>query len=136
MTELKLAINNLISAINEQAKSLYATANQRKAELKTAVANMDAAAEDLSQFSNTLNELRCAVATTAEQSAYAVTHIDEMLSDMNVYDTEVENFDGYCDHCGKELNVNNPPHFYEEDYVCETCFDNITAENTNEEKSE
>ena len=136
MTELKIAINNLVSAINEQAKSLYATANKRKAELKAAVANMDAAAEDLSQFSNILNDLRIAVATTAEQSAYAVTHIDEMLSDMNVYDTEVENFDGYCDHCGEEMNINNPNRFHEEDYVCEQCFDKITAENTNEEKSE
>ena len=136
MTELKIAINNLVSAINEQSKALYATANKRKTELKVAVTNMEAAAEDLSQFSNILNELRIAVTVTAEQSSYAVTHIDEMLSDMNVYATEVENFDGYCDHCGEEMNVNNPNRFYEEDYVCEQCFDKITAENTNEEKSE
>ena len=136
MTELKLAIDNLVSAIKEQAKSLYATANKRKAELKTAVANMDAAAEDLNQFSNILNDLRAAVGITAEQSSYAVTHIDEMLSDMNVYDTEVENFDGYCDCCGEEMNVNHPNRFYEDDYVCEQCFINVTAENTNEEKSE
>lgn len=128
MTELKLAINNLVSAINEQAKSLYATANQRKAELKAAVVNMNAAAEDLSQFSNIVNELRLAVAEAAEESAYAVTHIDEMLSDMNVYDTEVENFDGYCDRCGEEMNVDNPSCFHEDDYVCESCLDSLTTE--------
>lgn len=131
MITIQNAIQDLVKAIEAKADELISTANQRKAELKTAIANMDAAAEDLAKLNSTISELHKVYKLGAVLDN-AVCHIDEMLSDMNVYETAVEKFDGYCDVCGDELSLDNEPHFInDDDYVCENCANAI-----NEEKSE
>ena len=132
MITIQNAIYDLVNAIEAKADALIATANQRKAELKTAIANMDAAAEDLAELNHTISELHRIYKLGAVLDN-AVVHIDEMLSDMNVYDTAVEKFDGYCDICGEEMSLGNEQHFVNGDYVCESCANAIS---TNEEKSE
>ena len=133
MITIQNAIYDLVKAIEEKADALIANANQRKAELKTAIANMDAAAEDLAELNRTITELHKVykLGAVLDNTVY---HIDEMLGDMNVYETAVEKFDGYCDVCGEELSMDNEPHFIGDDeYVCESC---ANAVSTNEEKSE
>lgn len=132
MITIQNAIYDLVNAIEAKADALIATANQRKAELKAAIANMDAAAEDLAEFNRTISELH-RVYKLGAVIDNAIIHIDEMLSDMNVYDTAVEKFDGYCDFCGEEMSLDNEQHLVGDDYVCESC---ANAVSTNEEKSE
>lgn len=130
MITIQNAIYDLVNAIEAKADALITTANQRKAELKTAIANMDAAAEDLAELNRVISELHRVYKLGAVLDN-AVIHIDEMLSDMNVYDTAVEKFDGYCDICGEEMSLDNEQHLVGDDYVCTSCANAIS-----EEKSE
>lgn len=123
------SIASLIDNIKAATAALYAEANTRKAALAKAVADMQEVENVLDHYTSSLYRLD-EVIHSAEAIEHANTYISEMLMDMNVYDTPVEQFAGYCDECGDEMTINEviltDPRDGEGD-LCESCYDTVTA---------
>lgn len=130
LNSLNERIRNLTTAIVETRTALYAEANARKAALQKAILDMDEANTVMTEFVNSTSALADVLDDNAEDMSISTEHITEMLSDMNVYSTNVEEFDGYCDRCGKELSRDDEQYMDEdmEGWICTDCEQALTAE--------
>lgn len=143
-------MNTILNAIKESVKALtdniqaasakiYEEANIRKEKLAAAVKDMHDMQVAMNQFA-TIKDNFADIINICSEMEVAGEFVDEMLSDMNVYESKVETFNGYCDRCGVEMNVGDNMHFNEEDeYICDECWNAMYEEtevSENEEKSE
>ena len=139
-------MNTILNAIKESVKALtdnicvasakiYEEANIRKEKLAAAVEDMRSMQVSMKQFAAIKDNFTDIIDMCAEMEISQV-YIEEMLNDMNVYESKVETFNGYCDHCGAETNVGDNVHFNEaNEFMCDECW-NETQEEVSEEKSE
>jgi len=134
LNSLNECIRNITTAIVETRTALYAEANARKTALQKAILDMNEANTVMTEFVNSTSALAEVLDDSAEDMCVSTEHITEMLSDMNVYSSNVEEFDGYCDRCGKELGRDEEQYMDEdmEGWVCTDCERILTAETETE----
>ena len=146
----EITMNTILNAIKESVKALtdniqaasakiYEEANIRKEKLAAAIKDMRDIQVAMKQFS-TIKDNFADIINICSEMEVSEQYIDEMLSDMNVYESKVETFNGYCDRCGVEMNVGDSMHFLEtNEFICDECFNAIsedTKASESEEKSE
>lgn len=127
LAPIKEAIKSLTTLIKETSAALYAEANVRKEKLAAAVHDMNEVNAQMKEFAGMLDDLADIVPICGDMEV-ASEFVTEMLSDMNVFETNVESFNGYCDGCGIEMTDNDECHCTENDeFVCTSCWEEMTA---------
>ena len=130
MTNLSTAIANLITALNETRDSIYAEANANKDALLAARNAMATSQLKMNEYVDTVAMLANVADELSEDMNVSADHIDEMLTDMDIFTLPIERFDGYCDICGKELDIDEEQ-FMDEDcdgWICTECEKTIHPE--------
>ena len=123
MTNLSTAIATLITALAEAKTTIYTEANANKANLIAAIEAMKTSQLKMNEFVDLTSLLANAAEEYAEDMNVSAEHVGEMLCDMNTFAMPIEQFDGYCEICGKELSVDDEQ-FMDEDgdgWVCTEC---------------
>lgn len=144
-------MNTILNAIKESVKALtdniqaasakiYEEANIRKEKLAAAIKDMRDVQATMKQFASVKDNF-VDIINICSDAEVSTEYIEEMLSDMNVYESKIETFNGYCDHCGVEMNMEDDIHIVDEnEFICEKCWNAMCrteVENSeNEEKSE
>ena len=120
---LTSALETVFVTANDIRTQLYTEANERKENLRRAIADMEEAADTLTNFSSKIFILSEKLENMAEDASISAEHIDDMLTDMNVYTATVEAFDGYCEECGSEILVTDGTFVNDEGLgVCINCY--------------
>lgn len=114
---LTSALDTVRIAAEDIRKQLYTEANERKENLRRAIADMEEASDIMSEFSDHMFALSGECEEIADDMSISAEHIDEMISDMNVYVASVEAFEGYCDKCGSEMLASDDV-FVDDDNLC------------------
>lgn len=130
MTNLSTAIATLINALAEAKTAIYTEANTNKANLIAAIEAMKTSQLKMNEFVDLTSLLANAAEEYAEDMNVSAEHVGEMLCDMNTFAMPIEQFDGYCDICGKELSVDEEQ-FMDEDgegWICTECEKTIHPE--------
>lgn len=144
-------MNTILNAINESVKALtdniqaasakiYEEANIRKEKLAAAIKDMRDIQVTMKQFASVRDGFVDIINICSEMEV-STEYIEDMLSDMNVYESKVETFNGYCDQCGVEMNVGDDIHLSDDnEFICDECWDAMCSreveDSDNEEKSE
>lgn len=141
-------MNTILNAIKESVKALtdniqaasakiYEEANIRKEKLAAAIKDMRDVQATMKQFASVKDNF-VDIINICSDVEVSTEYIEEMLSDMNVYESAVETFNGYCDHCGVEMNMEDDIHIVDEnEFICEKCWNATEVEESeSEEKSE
>ena len=102
MTELKAAVSNIVSVINSTATELLKTANERKEALAKAELELYHSYQDINEFVGTIEELS-KIGLLSGTMLRANDNIKDLLDDIQIFEANVEDFDGYCDKCGVEI---------------------------------
>lgn len=138
-------MNTILNAIKESAKALtdniqaasakiYEEANIRKEKLAAAVKDMRDMQVIMKQFA-TIKANFADIINVCSEMEVSEEYVAEMLSDIDVYESKVETFNGYCDHCGVEMNIGDDIQLNEaNEFICAECYKAEASEN--EEKSE
>ena len=123
LTPLVTAIEALIATMNSTRTAIYDEANARKAALAKAVADMQEAKAVMSEFVVATDMLADAAGEFQNDMDVSVTHVGAMVSDMDVFETPIEKFDGLCDKCGKEMTRDEDQYMdWDGDgFVCSKC---------------
>ena len=121
LTNLNDAITNLINTVSDTAAALFANANKCKDDYRAAYLALERSADDITDFTDVVSRLDDIHPITLKCDEVA-EYIYDMLEDAYVFESPVEEFDGYCDVCGKELTRDDPVYSLNDDeYVCEEC---------------
>ena len=125
-TALNDSITNLLDTINSTTDALFAQANERKENYRAAYLALEQSAKDISEFSEILGRLDD-VAPISLKCDEVADFIFESLDDTYIFESPVEEFDGYCDMCGKEIMRADPVYLISDDgeemLVCTQCHD-------------
>lgn len=122
-TPLANSIESLITTMRETRIAIYTEANARKTALAKAIADMNEANEVMNDYVNTMNMLSEAADEFGADMNVSVHNVSWMLADMDVFTAPVEDFDGYCDQCGKEMTRNEDQYMDDDHdgFVCADC---------------
>ena len=123
LTNLKEALAALLPLIDETRVAIYAEANKRKQALIAAVADMQEANDTMSEFVTLTDAFAETFELNAEDVGISSGYVSEMLSDMNVFQLPIEQFDDYCEQCGKEMTRDENQYMDEDGdgFMCEDC---------------
>ena len=123
VSPLATIIESLIETMNSVRAGLYVEANARKAALAKAVADMQEARAVMNEFVASTAIIADAANEFSEDMEQSCSHIHTMLSDMDVFETPIEDFDGLCEVCGKELRRDEEQYIDEDDngFICVEC---------------
>lgn len=120
LNTLNDSITSLIDTVNATAKALYDNANQRKQDYIDALVALDESAGYLFDMSEALDRLDEVVRVGAVCED-AGNHICDMIEDVPYFEAPVEEFDGYCDRCGKEILRDEPTYTEDDMIICGEC---------------
>ena len=123
MTNLHNAITNLITALNETRDAIYAEANANKDALLAARNAMAASHTKMNEYVDAVAMLANVADELSEDMNVSAEHVGVMLYDMDIFTLPIERFDGICDICGKELDIDEEQ-FMDEDcdgFICAAC---------------
>lgn len=128
LNTLNDSIASLINTVNATAKALYDNANQRKQDYIDALVALDESAGYLFDMSEALDRLDevVRVGTTCEEVG---NHICDMIEEAQYFEAPVEEFDGYCDRCGKEILRDEPTYTEDDMTICGECKADINEVN-------
>lgn len=139
LNSIKASVQALANNIKVASAKIYEEANIRKEKLAAAVKDMHDIQMTMKQFA-TIKDNFADIVNVCSEMEVSEEYVDEMLSDMDVFESKVETFNGYCDHCGAEMNLGDNIRFNDEnEFICEECWNAANAEaeaSENEEKSE
>ena len=140
LNSIKESVKALTDNIKAASVKLYEEANIRKEKLAAAIEDMRVMKQHMKEFASIKNGFADIISTCCDMEV-AGEFVEEMLSDMNVFEANVEKFNGYCDACGCELTIEDEAHCTEADeFVCDECWNEINEpeqlEISVEEKSE
>ena len=123
LTKLNEALAALLPLIDETRVAIYAEANKRKQALIAAIADMQEAKDVMREFVDLTGSFADSAAINAEDMDISEGHVSEMLSDMNVFQMPIEQFDDYCEQCGKEMTRDEVQYMDEDGdgFMCEAC---------------
>ena len=125
MTEIKAAISNLVSVINSTATSLLKTANTRKEALAQAEIELYRSYVDINDFVKSIEELS-KIGLLSGTMLRANDNIKELLDDIQIFESNVEDFDGYCEKCGVEITCSEDALVTpDNELFCTECAKNI-----------
>lgn len=130
MTNLNTAITNLITALKETRDAIYAEANANKDALLAARNAMAASHLKMNEYVDTVAMLANVADELSEDMNVSAEYVDEMLADIDIFTLPLERFDGICDICGKELDIDEEQ-FMDEDadgWICAECEKTIHPE--------
>lgn len=102
MTEIKAAVSNLVEVINSTATELLKTANKRKEALAEAELELYRSYVDINEFVGAIEELS-KIGLVSGTMLRANDNIKDLLDEIQIFEANVEDFDGYCDKCGVEI---------------------------------
>ena len=123
MTNLHNAITALITALNETRDTIYAEANANKDALLAARNAMATSQLKMNEYVDTVAMLANVADELSEDMNVSAENVGVMLSDMDIFALPIERFDGICDICGKELDIDEEQ-FMDEDgdgFICAAC---------------
>jgi len=123
LTKLKEALAALLPLIDETRIAIYAEANKRKQALIAAVADMQEAKDAMHDFVDLAGSFADCAESNAIDMNISEDYVNEMLSDINVFQTPIEQFDDYCEQCGKEMTRDEEQYMDEDGngFMCEAC---------------
>ena len=131
MTKFTDALHNAIDSFNHTIMDIFnaltAETNTRKATLAAAIADMHEANTTIATFSQDMARLSVVARQHAEEMKRMNENVSFMLCGMEVFNTPVETFNGYCDMCGEEMAVEDEIYDEEVGFVCENCYDKLHA---------
>lgn len=129
MTELKAAISDIVSVINSTATNLLKSANERKEALAKAEIELYRSYVEINDFVGAIEELS-KIGLLSGTMLRANDNIKELLDDIQIFESKVEEFDGYCDKCGVEITCSEEALVSpDNELFCVECAKNIqTAE--------
>lgn len=111
-------LNNLVKNTVEKIFNLI---NSRKHEVSGAIAKLQDAANDLEEFIQNLRDIHFYDSVSLVDAERALAHLNEMLSRLDVIEMPVEQFEGYCDRCGKEMSISDNVFVEDEGILCIEC---------------
>ena len=139
LNSIKASVKALVDNMQAASAKIYEEANLRKERLATAVKDMRDMQVVMKQFA-TIGENFADIINICSEMGESEAYIAEMVSDMDVYESKVETFNGYCDHCGVEMNIGDDIHIDDaNEFICAECWKEAEANaeiSENEEKSE
>ena len=105
-TNILEAMNNLLTAMNEEHIRLVAESNAQADEARALAARVQNTIEQHEELSSIMDEITKTMVVKRDGMTTATANIKEALSALN--DAEVplcavEEFEGYCSKCGEEL---------------------------------
>jgi NAD-dependent SIR2 family protein deacetylase len=123
LTKLTEALAALLPLIDETRVAIYAEANKRKQALIEAIADMQEAKDVMREFVDLTGSFADNAEANAEDMDISEDYVSEMLSDMNVFQLPIEQFDDYCEQCGKEMTRDEDQYMDEDGdgFMCEAC---------------
>lgn len=123
LTKLTEALATLLSIIDETRVAIYTEANKRKQALIEAIADMQEAKDAMREFVDLTGAFADNAEANAEDMDISENYVSEMLSDMNVFRLPIEQFDDYCEQCGKEMTRDEDQYMDEDGdgFMCEAC---------------
>lgn len=123
LTKLNEALAALLPLIDETRVAIYAEANKRKQALVEAIADMQEAKDVMREFVDLTGSFADCAEANAEDMDISEDYVSEMLSDMNVFQLPIEQFDDYCEQCGKEMTRDEDQYMDEDGdgFMCKAC---------------
>jgi uncharacterized coiled-coil protein SlyX len=113
-TNIRTALDNLLTALNDTMTDLVGTANEQRKELLALYGRMQATNADLIEFGSIVGEAGAAMLDIEEMCEDVASKVQSVL-ECGVDETPVANYEdfvGFCEDCGSEILVG-------EEYDCD-----------------
>lgn len=128
-TNIKLAIANLVEAIDAATDSLLEKANQYKTDYVNALRNLSDTNAQMQGLFEAIDELQD-ISEPMSKLSRASDNITEIVADGEVFTSNIEDFESFCAECGKELCYFDEYEVSDgNEIVCEDCVNKNENEN-------
>jgi hypothetical protein len=125
LTNIRTALDNLLSVLGDATADLFNTANEQRRELLSLYSRMHRTDADLIEFGSMVGEAGAAMLDIGDRCEDVVTKAQSAIEG-GISETpgvDYEDFVGFCEVCGKEILADEEYSFDSGDYVCADCFD-------------
>lgn len=109
-TNIRTALNQLITSIEGICSEIRTTANEQRRELIALTARMNDTRKDLGTLADITDEAACTLADISDLCAETHDKIGDVLAGEEIPECDYEDFIGYCDSCGAPISVNDKYH--------------------------